>query len=386
MNFHKKTKRSDEITPAEREKIGTRAGAVGILANLLLSSLKFIFGLLSSSVSIMADAFNNLSDAGSSVMAIISFKISAKPADRDHPFGHARVEYLCSLVVSFLILLVGTELLISSAGKIFAPSDSDAPSFSYVTIAVLSASILIKLALGLIYTRIGRTIDSSVLSASGADALMDMLSTSGVLIGALIVKFTSLVIVDAIVGLLVSGFIIYTGIKILLETKNSILGEAPVDETVTAIQDIVNSYPEALGIHDLMVHNYGPRNLVASLHVEVDGDGDIYKLHDVIDNIERKINTELGIFCTIHMDPIVTNDEVVNELRDFVVHTVAKLDEKITVHDFRTVVGETHTNLIFDIVLPYESAESAASATEKISSLISNARPECYCVITVDRG
>lgn len=375
----------NEGSPQVRERVGTASGIVGILANLLLSALKFTFGILSSSMAIMADAFNNLSDAGSSVMAIISFRISAKPADRDHPFGHARIEYIGAMIVSFLIMLVGAELFIGSVEKMLDKSAAK-PDFSYITVAVLIISILIKLLLGLFYIGIAKVINSSVLKATGVDSIMDTVSTSAVLASALVVKFTNLAILDAIVGLLVSAFIVFTGLKILLETKNSILGEAPVEETVKAIEEIVYSYPEALGIHDLMVHNYGPKNLVASLHVEVDGSGDIYQLHDVIDNIEKNIKNSLDIFCTIHMDPIVTNDAVVDELRAFVERSVAELDTRITVHDFRTVVGNTHTNLIFDIVLPYESKESAQSVTDKISEIIKSSRPDCYCVITVDRG
>ena len=334
----------------------------------------------------MADALNNLSDAGASVVTLISFKLAAKPADKDHPFGHARIEYIASMIVSFLILLVGFEVFSDSLGKLFSPDEVKKSEFSILTLVILGVSALAKIALGLYYLAVGKRIDSSALKASGVDSLTDSISTLAVLISSIIIKMTGLYMIDAVVGLVVSLLIFVAGIKVLNETKNSLLGEAPVKETVEDIEEIVARHPEILGIHDRMVHNYGPSNLVASFHAEVDGDGDIYYLHDVIDNVEREIHSELGIFCTVHMDPIVTNDETVNSLKSFLTDIVGSVLPEVKVHDFRVVVGQTHTNLIFDIVLPFESKISPDEAERLIKEAVFASRGDCYCVITVDRG
>ncbi len=369
-----------------RKKEGGAASLVGIIVNFLLSGFKLVAGLASSSVAIMADALNNLSDAGASVVTLISFKLAAKPADKDHPFGHARIEYIASMIVSFLILLVGFEVFSDSLGKLFSPDEVEKSEFSILTLVILGVSALAKVALGLYYRAVGKRIDSAALKASGVDSLTDSVSTIAVLISSIIIKATGLYIIDAIVGLAVSLLIFVAGIKVLNETKNSLLGEAPVKETVESIEEIVARYPEILGIHDMMVHNYGPTSLVASFHAEVDGDGDIYYLHDVIDNVEREIHSELGIFCTVHMDPIVTKDETVNALRVFLAEIVDSVLPGVKVHDFRVVVGQTHTNLIFDIVLPFESKISPDEAERLIKEAVFASRGDCYCVITVDRG
>ena len=369
-----------------RKKEGGVASLVGIIVNFLLSGFKLLAGLASSSVAIMADALNNLSDAGASVVTLISFKLAAKPADKDHPFGHARIEYIASMIVSFLILLVGFEVFSDSLGKLFLPDEVKKSEFSILTLVILGVSALAKIALGLYYLAVGKRIDSSALKASGVDSLTDSISTLAVLISSIIIKMTGLYMIDAVVGLVVSLLIFVAGIKVLNETKNSLLGEAPVKETVEDIEEIVARHTEILGIHDMMVHNYGPSNLVASFHAEVDGDGDIYYLHDVIDNVEREIHSELGIFCTVHMDPIVTNDETVNSLKSFLTDIVGSVLPEVKVHDFRVVVGQTHTNLIFDIVLPFESKISPDEAERLIKEAVFASRGDCYCVITVDRA
>ncbi len=370
-----------------REKYGSLSSFVGIAVNIILALVKLLLGLLTASVAIMADALNNLSDAGSSLITLISFKLSAKPADRDHPFGHARIEYIASMIVAFLILIVGFEMLTNSLGSLFGFKDSDLPEFSITSIIILGSTICLKLWLAFFYRKIAKKIDSGVIKASSADSLFDCISTFAVLISALIIKFGGYPKIDAIVGIGVSALIFIAGIRILIETKNSILGEAPTEEIIQGIKNIVSEYPEVLGTHDLMLHNYGPKVFVSSFHVEVDGSHDIYMLHDMVDNLERRIKEEMNILCTIHMDPIVTNDEVVSELYQFVLNTVKNdVDDRITIHDFRTVVGATHTNLIFDIVLPYESTDSVEDITNKISTAINNKREYCYCVITVDRG
>ena len=369
-----------------REKQGGFASIVGIIVNFLLSGLKLTAGLISASVAITADALNNLSDAGASAVTLISFKLASKPADKDHPFGHARIEYIASMIVSFLILLVGFEVLSDSFTTLIHPDEAAESEFSLLTLAILGVSIIAKVALGLYYRAVGNRIDSAALKASGVDSLSDSVSTLAVLISSIIIKFTNLYIIDAVMGIAVSVLIFVAGIKVLNETKNSLLGEAPVKETVEDIEHIVGEFPEILGIHDMMVHNYGPNNLVASFHAEVDGDGDIYYLHDVIDNVERRIHSELGIYCTIHMDPIVMNDETVCALREFLTNIVGNVLPEVTVHDFRVVVGQTHTNLIFDIVLPFESKISPDEAERLIKEAVFASRGDCYCVITVDRA
>lgn len=380
--FVKNRKSPDDVKV--RERLGVFSSIVGVVLNILLATVKLLAGILSGSVAIIADALNNFSDAGSSVVSFVSFKIAAKPADRDHPFGHARIEYICSMIVSFIILLVGAELLIESVGGFF--DEGEVLSFSALSYTTLGIAIAAKLWLALFYRKIARMIDSSVVKASAADSLFDAISTAAVLISAVIIDFTELTFIDSIVGVGVSLLIIIAGIRILLETKNSLLGEAPVDEVVNGIMEIVSRHEEILGTHDLMIHNYGPSHYIASFHAEVDGKADIYYLHDVVDNIEREINMQSGIICTIHMDPIVTDDETVNELRSFVKKKVAEVCPSADIHDFRTVVGHTHTNLIFDLVLPYEVKEAPGDVCEQIKSAVLLERDNCYCVITVDRA
>ena len=369
-----------------REKLGSFSGIVGILANLCLALMKLLVGLLAGSVAIIADALNNLSDAGSAIVTLVSFKMAAKPADRDHPFGHARIEYIASMIVSFLILLVGSELFLDSVKKIFSPEEGAMNGISVFTLVVLIASIGAKLLLSIFYRSIGKEIGSPTLIASAQDSLFDCISTTAVLICAVIIKFTGFVMLDAIVGLGVSVLIFVAGIRILNETKNSLLGEAPVDQTVEAITEIIHRYPEALGIHDMMIHNYGPNRFIASLHVEVDGSADMFELHDCIDNIERTIQNELSILCTIHMDPIVTDDETVSALRDFTAMAAHAVDERLSIHDFRTVIGQSHTNLIFDLVVPFEVETEISEIVRSVEESIRLQQPNYYCVITVDRA
>ena len=375
----------EPLNPTTRKKYGTMASVVGILLNICLSLLKLVVGILTSSVAVTADALNNLSDAGASVMALISFKLSAKPADRDHPFGHARIEYIASMVVAFIILLVGFELFIDSGKTIFGLGEGKTPTFSIVSIIILAVSVLGKLWLGIFYRKIGKRINSSVILASSADSFSDCISTSAVLASSIVIKLTDWEIIDAIVGLAVSVMIIIAGVKILNETKNSLLGEAPVAETVDKMKEIISREPEVLGIHDMMVHNYGPGKYVASFHAEVDGAHDIFMLHDCIDNLERNIGEELNIQCTIHLDPVVTDDETVTELKQLAERAVKAVDERFGIHDFRAVVGVSHTNLIFDVEVPYECKESTTEIIEKICNEVKRIRSDCFCVLTVDR-
>ncbi|MBQ8321991.1 MAG: cation transporter [Clostridia bacterium] len=376
----------DINNPVVRKDYGTMAGIVGIVINMILAAVKLTAGIFAHSASIIADAVNNLSDAGASLITFFSFKLSSKPADKEHPFGHARMEYICSIIVSFLILLVGIELLIDSAQTLLGFKTSEPHNITVITMIILAFSVLVKLWLGFFYKSIGKKIDSKVVMASATDSLMDSLSTGAVLITSLIVSLTGFAILDSIVGIIVSALVIVAGAKILNETKNALLGEAPVKETVDNIISVVEEYPEILGIHDLLVHNYGPHSFIASFHAEVDGKTDIYYLHDMIDNVERVIKERLNISCTIHMDPIVTDDEAVNELKAFLIETLKDASLAYPIHDFRTVIGLTHTNLIFDLVVPFDIEDSESEIIHKIQSAVSEKRPDHFCVITIDRG
>ncbi len=370
--------------PTVRLRYGSMVSVISIICNLLLSAGKFLAGMLVGSIAITADAVNNLSDAGSSIVALVSFRIAAKPADRDHPFGHARIEYVASMIVSFLILLVGVELFLSSVEKILTPAAADAAYF-VPSIAILSASVLVKLLLGLLNYRVGRRIDSSVMRAAATDSLMDCISTVAVLVSTILCATLGWNFLDGWLGIFVAILIFSAGCRILNETKNSILGEEPVAETVEAIQEIVNSYPDALGIHDLIVHNYGPGHTIASLHVEVDGARNVYETHDMIDLIERRLNAELGILATIHLDPIVVGDAEVDRLRALTEAAVAGVAPDLHMHDFRFVRGVTHHNLIFDVAVPFECPLTDEALCEQIDRAVKEIDPVYCTVVTVDR-
>ena len=380
-------KNKDDIQDATvRKSYGTLASVVGIVVNIILSVIKIIAGAMAGSIAIIADALNNLCDSGTSVITLISFKLSSKPADKEHPFGHARIEYIASMVVSFIIMLVGAELFLDSGKTLLGLNEEAVTVITPLTIIILVCSILFKLWLGLFYRSIAKKIDSTVVAAAATDSFSDSFSTLAILASSIIIKFTGWYFIDAAVGIVVSVLIVIAGLNILNETKDILLGEGPVDETVEAIEKIVADYPDVIGIHDLMVHNYGPNKFVASLHAEVDGKKDIYYLHDMIDNLERRINEELVIMCTIHMDPIVTDDENVNRLKAFLLETMKEADIDLPIHDFRTVIGNTHTNMIFDVVLPFDHPLSEEQVKEKISAAVHKKQNNYYCVITVDRG
>ncbi len=364
-----------------RHAYGIMMSIIGIVTNIALSVLKLVFGTISGSIAVTADAMNNFSDAGSQIISLISFKISAKPADRDHPFGHARIEYVASMIVSFLVLLVSVELLKESVGKIFDPQPSE---FGNAVMVALAVSVLVKLWLGLSGKRVAKKIGSSVVRATSSDSISDALATSAVLISALISRFTGFQ-TDAYMGVVVSVIIFIAGIKILNETKNSILGSPPEPEVVENIAKITKEYKEIIGIHDMVVHNYGPGNTIASLHAEVDGSQDVYLIHDIIDNVEKRLYTELGVRATIHMDPIVTNDERISELRLLTLEIVKSIDTRFSIHDFRFVEGITHSNLIFDITVPFEVKMTDREICDQIDSKIKEINSVYFTVITVDR-
>ena len=375
----------DVKDPAVRRAIGSLVSLIGILLNLVLFAIKLVAGTLSGSISIRADAVNNLSDAGSSVISLVSFKLSAKPADREHPFGHARIEYIASMIVSFLILFIGVELVRNSIEKLMAPVGID---FSLIAIVILSVSILIKVGMGLMNLRVGKRIDSEVMTATSTDCFSDAGATLAVLAATLLSRVLPASVspyVDPVMGILVAAMIFWAGLRVLNETKNVILGEAPDDETIEAIRRVVSEYPDALGIHDLYVHKYGPCRTVASLHVEVDGKQDVFLSHDVIDLIERRLQNEYNIDCTIHLDPIVTDDERVTFWRQKTEELAKKYHNGIRIHDFRMVPGPTHTNLIFDVEVPFEVSLSDTEITAHLAADIAAEAPEHFAVITVDR-
>lgn len=364
-----------------RENTGIKVSAVGIAVNVFLFAVKLTLGLFSGSVSLIADASNNLSDAGSSLISMISFKIAAKPADRDHPFGHARIEYVASMIVSFIVMLIGFSLFTDSVTKIFHP---EAPTVDYISAIILVLMIAAKLALGLYFRKMGKKIGSEVISAAATDCFSDCIATSAVLVSVLIFVFFS-VNLDAYIGAAVSVIIFAAGVKILNDSKDLILGEAPDSDFVDKVTEIVGEYPEVLGIHDMLVHSYGHKRYFVSLHAEVDGAKDIFLTHDVIDNIEKRIRDELSAQCIIHLDPIVTDDEKVSELREKVAEIVSTFDERMHIHDFRYVYGVTHSNLIFDIAVPFEVSMSNAEIIKKVSRLISVLDSTYFAVIEIDR-
>ena len=369
----------DAQNPAVRTAYGTMVSITGILVNLILFAAKFIVGSLFGAISIVGDAVNNLSDAGTQIISLISFRIAAKPADREHPFGHARIEYVTSMIVSFLVMLVGFELLKSSISQIFSP---ERPDSSPIAIIVLIGSMLCKLWLGLFNRTIGKRIDSSVMRATAADSLSDVFATGAVLVATVLpMIFTDMKWnPDAYMGVIVAALIMVAGFRILNESKNAILGEAPSEEIVKQITDVVDKYEGALGIHDMVVHNYGPGRIIASLHIEVDGSVDVFETHDMIDTIEKELREACGIEATIHMDPIVTDDEQVTALRQKTAEAVQKIHPSMQIHDFRFVAGATHTNLIFDVVVPFEVKMSDAEVKTAVAERVKEIDPT-YCVV-----
>ena len=370
-------------SPSVRRAYGTLGSVVGIILNIILALGKYAVGFIFGAISLQADGINNLSDAGSQIISLISFKIAAKPADRDHPFGHARIEYVASMIVSFLILHISIDLLMESGAKIFAPKGST--QFSWIMIIVLGISVFVKLWLCIFNRALAKKIGSSVMKATAADSLSDAAATAAVMVAMLIIKFTGFD-ADGYMGVIVAVIIFVAGIKILNETKNSILGERPDPETVEDIKRIVGEFPGALGIHDMVVHNYGPGRTIATLHIEVDGNTNVFDSHDMIDLIERRLNTELSITANIHMDPIVTDDDEVNAMRDLVRGMVSEVDGRLDIHDFRFVRGITHTNLIFDVSVPFEVKMTDDEIKDEISRKISTYNEEYFTVMNVDRN
>lgn len=364
-----------------REKYGVLCGAYGIFLNLLLFAGKYIAGILSASIAMTADAFNNLSDAGSSLISLLGFKLAGQKPDPEHPFGHGRIEYIAGLAVSALIIVMGYELGKDSFEKILHPEEI---SFSIVSIIILAAAIAVKFYMAFYCRRIGKKIDSATLLATSTDSLSDTISTFVVLISAIVGHFTGIRL-DGYCGLLVGILIVVAGIKAAKETISPLLGEPPTPEFVAQIEEIVMSHEPIVGIHDLVVHDYGPGRVMITLHAEVPATSDITEVHDVIDNAEKVLQDKLGCHATIHMDPVAVDDPTTEKLRAFTLEKIAGMEGIQGIHDFRIVTGPTHTNLIFDVVASFSLKKTDDEIAKMITDTIYEANPRYFCVITVDR-
>lgn len=363
-----------------RERYGKLASIMGIASNLLLFIIKIIAGILFNSISIIADAINNLSDSGSSLITLIGFKISGKPADANHPYGHERMEYISGLIVSFIILILGLQLVRSSISKIINPQ---ATKFSMISVFILIISIIIKLWQSMFYRKIGKAINSTTLIATSIDSRNDILSTSAVLIATVITYLTRFNL-DGYMGAVVALFIIVSGTSLVKETISPLLGTAPTKELVDSIYEKILSYEGIIGLHDLTVHSYGAGQCFATVHCEVSAENDIMVSHDIIDNIERDFLKEKGINLVIHLDPVVINDPKTNKLKAEVENTLKNLSPEISMHDFRVVWGVSHSNLIFDVVVPFDFQWSDDELIKLISDRIYDFDANYHSVITVD--
>ena len=372
--------RESDSEEKKRRVYGTLGAVVGIFLNICLFAGKYLAGFLSGSIAIMADAFNNLSDAGSSFISLIGFVFSGKKPYLDHPFGHGRIEYLAGLGVSFLILLMGVELAKNSVQKILHPVSVQ---ISTLSIAVLSASILVKLYMAYYNHAIGKKIRSATMAATATDSLSDAAATTVVLLAMLFLAVTGINI-DGYCGILVAVFILAAGIGAAKETVSPLLGQAPDPEFVKEIKELVMQHEEVLGIHDMAVHDYGPGRVMVSLHAEVSGDGNIYELHDLIDRIERELKEKLHCETVIHMDPIDVGNVKTVEMKEEMVKLVKAIDERLTIHDFRMVTGTTHHNMIFDVVIPADFKLSQEELKDIIQMKVWEKWPDYYVVIDVD--
>lgn len=371
----------DVENPKVRQAYGVLCGTVGIVLNILLFAGKWLAGFLSGSIAITADAFNNLSDAGSSVLTLIGFHLSGQKPDEKHPFGHGRMEYISGLFVSVAILIMAVELIQSSVHKLIHP---EAIEGSPLILAILMVSVCVKVYMAYYNKKIGKKINSAAMAATAADSMSDTIATSAVLFST-VISMAAGVNLDGWCGLLVGVFILYSGVQALKDTVDPLLGQAPDKALVEQIQSLVTSYPVVQGIHDMMIHDYGPGRRIVSLHAEVDAKGDILKIHDEIDNIERKLRETLNCHATIHMDPVEADNEEVRKLRLQTAKLIAGMELNLSIHDFRVVKGETHTNLIFDVVVPFECPLKDSEVIEKIEEGIQQYPGNYYAVIQIDR-
>lgn len=369
----------EPLSADTRYAYGRMAGFTGLFCNLLLFAMKLAAGLLSGSLAIVADAFNNLSDGGSVIVTLFGFKLAARPADQDHPFGHGRMEYLSALGVAVLIILAGFELATSAVDKILHPQPAD---FSLLTMLILAASVAVKLWMSVFYRRIGTTIRSEALTASSVDSRNDVICTGLVLLTSLLSWKTSWVL-DGYVGLAVALFVLWSGVCIIRETVSPLLGQRPDPELVQDIEKTVLSHDGVVGVHDVMVHDYGPGRVIVSLHAEVPASQDILVSHDIVDRVEQELMQRYHIVSCIHMDPISTDDAATNRYKRLAEQVLHELDERLSLHDFRVVEGSSHTNLIFDVVVPFDYPERAV-LPEEIRSRIHAADERLYAIVKLE--
>ena len=365
-----------------REAYGVLSSWVGIVCNILLFVAKFIIGTVANSISIISDGFNNLSDCASCVVTMFGYKMAAKPADKDHPFGHGRMEYLTSLVIAMVIMVVGVELFTGSVDKIIHPEKVQC---SVVALAVLIISIIIKLWMGLFNRKLGKTVESSVMLATSKDSLNDVLATTATLVALVATLFTD-VPLDGVMGVVVSVMILVSGFGIIKETVDELLGQPASPELVESLKELVDECAFSLGMHDLIIHSYGPGNLIGSVHIEVDGKENIMDIHDAIDELERNIYDELGIRITIHMDPVETDNENLKLCKDMIKVIIEEIDKELSFHDFRVVSGPSHTNLIFDVVVPHGCKLRDSQIKEAIDQKLLMREKKYYTVITFEKS
>ncbi len=365
-----------------REKYGVLGGAVGIVLNIILAAAKLIIGSFSGSISITADAVNNFSDAGSSIITLIGFKMSNKPADTTHPFGHGRIEYISGLIVGFIVLLFGFDFIKTSVEKIINPTDI---TYSIWVIIVLVLSILGKIWLGLFNRNLGKKINSTAMTAVFTDCISDCGATLVTIISMLLSHYAGLN-VDGILGIVVAVIILIAGINIVKDTINPLLGQPPEEELVKGIEKLIMSYDKVVGIHDLIIHNYGSAKTFGSVHVEVPANENVLVVHEIMDDIEVAIKKDFGIEIVAHTDPIETDNKIVTQNRKEIIEITRNIDDKLSIHDFRLVSGPNHTNLIFDVVLPYDSKMAEKELVDKIKNKVKENKPNFNCVITVDRN
>lgn len=373
--------KEDILNPKVRKAYGTLTGSVGIMCNIFLFIIKFIAGVMTSSISITADAFNNLSDAGSSIVTLIGFRMAEKPADIDHPYGHGRIEYVSGLIVSFAILLMGFELFKSSAGKIIRPEEIE---FSKASIVILVVSIFVKLWLCLFNKNLGKKLDASAMLATAADSFNDSIATFVVFCSLFIYKTTG-VNIDGFTGLFVAVFVLYSGYSTAKETITPLLGQAPAPEFIKEIEDFVLSHKGIVGVHDTIVHDYGPGRIIVYLHAEIPCDTDFMHAHDIIDSIEEEIEKKFKCDISIHMDPIAVKDEAVEKIKGIVTDMIKDIDERFNIHDFRITDGPLRKNIIFDVEVPFDFKSSNDIIKHAIKSNLKKIDENFYGVIKIDR-
>lgn len=368
-----------------RVRVGRFAGFVGIIANVILFAVKLIIGLITGSISIIADSLNNLSDSGANILTVVGYTLTGKPADKDHPYGHARMEYLCSLFISIIVTFLGFEMLTSSINKL--AGEPTVEKYDTVAIIIIASTIVIKIICALLFRKLGKHINSDTLKATAIDSISDVMATSAVVVGMILTPITG-PYTDGAIGIVISIYIIVMGIKLVIESSNTLLGKAPDADFIHKMIAQIKEYDGVLGIHDLVVHSYGENKTFVTVHVEVDADGDIMQSHDLIDNIEADF-LKKNINLVVHMDPISVSDPETNELRlkcmDIVSHLSAEYSSPISIHDFRIVKGITHTNVIFDVSVSNEMQLSNKQLSEEITNEVKKINPLYNLVLTIDR-